>query len=242
MTRKRKRCASSNGQAAKRLKLQPMNAAPIRNTSHPVLDRYYIQVYTLRQFVLSRVPNISKRRERLLTRGHATATENATQLDLDTTAASKLLDSVLVGANDVLLDGHDRTEEFQQYTQQLSASTASSIFGQASVSYSEVINPTICASMCFMTVGYAQKDCSSAEKAWEIRCVQISRVILNDSDFQHQDFRLRTVAAVLQALPYRAEASSRALPWFQPRFGYVPKRNLCQPRMCHPRVDSNLSQ
>ena len=138
MTRKRKRPASSDLPVIKKFKRGQNNNVEYQLTSHPVLDRYYPCVQTLRQFLLTRTPNLSKRRERLLKRTCPTPADVASQADLDLEGAYQLLDHVFTGADPVKLSHSNRADDFQQFTQQLSASTAASIFGQATASYAEV--------------------------------------------------------------------------------------------------------
>lgn len=219
MTRKRKRKhdAGSDLSNAKRPKLQQNIKNETHITKHPVLDCYYPRVQTLRQFILTTIPNISKRRKRLLKRTEPVPADAVAQADLNLEDAYRLLDNVLVGADVVKLPQSDKGGDFQQFTQQLSASTARSLFGQATASYAEVIFPcNIFHRDCHKTRFYAVPDGGLLSK----NAPSFDGFLTCDLDR-----RLRFMAIILQNSCYCAKTSPCALPWLFSCLDPLPERD-----------------
>jgi telomerase reverse transcriptase len=133
---KRKRSSHGGGGTRKKARHavdQSVNATP--SATHPVLQRLYPQVFTLRHYLLSRLPSSSTtRRRRISQLGHTNATQDTKPTpDLDSDVA-QLLDSVLVGT---LVDpGADkpahvdeqRDQDIEAFTQQKSQCTPGGTF------------------------------------------------------------------------------------------------------------------
>lgn len=116
------------------------------NATHPVLQRLYPEVLTLRQYLLSRLPSSSKNRYRKLSQlGHAIpAGDKNTADDLDN-AVVQLLDSALVCNPGVQLEKdkttsitEEREKDIEVFTQQRSQSTPGGTFKPGYYRQSEV--------------------------------------------------------------------------------------------------------
>jgi telomerase reverse transcriptase len=134
---KRKRSSHGGGGTRKKARQsvdQSANATPSAAT-HPVLQRLYPQVLTLRHYLLSRLPSASTtRRRRISQLGHAPAAQGTSPThDLDTDVA-QLLDSALVGTlvnpgvdKPALVD-EERDQDVEAFTQQRSQCTPDGTF------------------------------------------------------------------------------------------------------------------
>jgi telomerase reverse transcriptase len=134
---KRKRSSHGGGGIQKKARHfvdQSANATPSAAT-HPVLQRLYAQVSTLRHYLLSRLPSASTtRRRRISQLGHATAAQDTNpKYDIDIDVA-QLLDSALVGTlvnlrvdKPVLVD-EGRDQDIEAFTQQRSHCTPGGTF------------------------------------------------------------------------------------------------------------------
>jgi hypothetical protein len=124
---KRKRSSHGGGGTRKKARHavdQSANATPSAAT-HPVLQRLYPQVFTLRHYLLSRLPSSSTtRRRRISQLGPATAAEGTDpthDLDLD---VAQLLDSVLIGSlvnpepHKLAHVDEERDQDIEVFTQQ----------------------------------------------------------------------------------------------------------------------------
>jgi hypothetical protein len=134
---KRKRSSHGGGGARKKARHamdQSANATPSAAT-HPVLQRLYPQVFTLRHYLLSRLPSASTtRRRRISQLGHATAAQGTNPThDLDIEVA-QLLDSALVGTlvnpgtDNVAHGDEERDQDIEAFTQQRSQCTPGGTF------------------------------------------------------------------------------------------------------------------
>jgi hypothetical protein len=134
---KRKRTSHGGGGTRKKARHavdQSANAIP-STTTHPVLQRLYPQVFTLRHYLLSRLPSSSTtRRRRISQLGHATAAQGTNpthDLDLD---VAQLLDSALIGS--LINPGphkpahvdEERDQDIEAFTQQRSQCTPGGTF------------------------------------------------------------------------------------------------------------------
>ena len=133
---KRKRSSHGGGGTRKKTRHgvdQSASATP--SATHPVLQRLYAQVFTLRHYLLSRLPSSSTtRRRRISQLGHATAAEGTNPThDLDVDVA-QLLDSVLIGTQVHPGPQHsahpdeERDQDIEAFTQQRSQSTPGGTF------------------------------------------------------------------------------------------------------------------
>lgn len=139
MKRKSGSC-SGGGDRKKARHADPVNQSDTATTSgpdHPVLQRLYPQVVTLRQYLLSQLPKSSKNRRRNIAQIRVTAPAeiDASTNDADTGLA-QLLDSVLVGLPSAI--GYntspqadavkERDREIECFTQQRSQNTSGGTF------------------------------------------------------------------------------------------------------------------
>jgi hypothetical protein len=140
---KRKRSAHGSGGVRKKTR-RAVDQSSIKAT-HPVLRRLYPEVLTLRQYLLSRLPNTSKNRHRKISQlGRATPTQG-TSLDRLDIAVVQLLDSALVCGSSVHADTdahtrftEEREKDIQAFTQQRSQSTPGGTFNPGYYMQSEV--------------------------------------------------------------------------------------------------------
>lgn len=144
---KRKRSAHSCAGGRKKTKGaddQSTKATTV-NATHPVLQRLYPEVLTLRQYLLSRLPSSSKNRYRKLSQlGHAIPAGDKNTADLDN-AVVQLLDSALVCNPGVQLEkdkatsfSEEREKDIEAFTQQRSQSTPGGTFKPGYYRQSEV--------------------------------------------------------------------------------------------------------
>ena len=150
MKRKRSTHSCAGGRKkAKGADDQPTKATTV-NATHPVLQRLYPEVLTLRQYLLSRLPSSSKNRYRKLSQlGHAIpAGDKNTADDLDN-AVVQLLDSALVCTPGVQLEkdnttsfSEEREKDIEAFTQQRSQSTPGGTFKPGYYRQSEVGHTT----------------------------------------------------------------------------------------------------
>jgi len=149
---KRKRSAHSGVGVRKKAKgaNDQSTKATAVNATHPVLQRLYPEVLTLRQYLLSRLPSSSKNRSRKLSQlGHAIpAGGKNTADDLDN-AVVQLLDSALVCTSGVLPEKdkttrftEEREKDIEAFTQQRSQSTPGGTFKPGYYRQSEVGHTT----------------------------------------------------------------------------------------------------
>jgi hypothetical protein len=116
------------------------------NADHPVLQRLYSKVLTLRQYLLSRLPNTSKNRHRKISQlGRATPAQDTSTTDHHDTDVVQLLDSALVCTTGVHAetDEHanfteEREKDIEAFTQQRSQSTPGGTFKPGYYMQSEV--------------------------------------------------------------------------------------------------------
>ncbi|MCJ1247012.1 hypothetical protein MMC30_004223 [Trapelia coarctata] len=116
---------------------------------HPVLCRYYPNVQTLRQYLLSKLPHSSKTRRRKI--ASLSCEPKGGRLELrsagdehsdesDDSQLATLLDSTLVGVGEVTAsESICRTKDFEFFSQQLSSTVANSL-GEGSVSQPEIVD------------------------------------------------------------------------------------------------------
>jgi hypothetical protein len=141
---KRKRSSHANGTSHKKAK-RAAETAPTSDHDHPVLRHHYSQVSTLRQYLLSQLPLLSKNRRRRISQlGHtAPVQEDASTRDVDI-QLGQLLDSTLVGwlldtvPKNVDQELKERGREIESFTQQRSQSISGGTFKPGYFMQSEV--------------------------------------------------------------------------------------------------------
>ena len=146
MMGKRKRSHPLN-QDLKRIKVEKKTAAPVK---HPVLDLYYRNVLTLRDYLLSKLPTTSKVRRRKIaailpdTANFHRDHEDTGPLPQDRHYLSKLLSHTLVCTVHEQMPGPEssRIKDFEAFSQHVSPTARSSIGGSTS-SLSDLIDYTI---------------------------------------------------------------------------------------------------
>jgi len=141
MKRKRKNSKTCLEPPSKRAKAHVTPLDTGSTVCHPVLQRFYPHVLTLRHYLLSKLSPTSKRRRRLLEHiGHVPnqVIEELKSGSID--ALRELLDGIVVGFHSTLTpekDNQGRIKELQQFSQ-LSASTAGFPSSKRGTSQSEV--------------------------------------------------------------------------------------------------------
>lgn len=116
---------------------------------HPVLQRLYAQVLTLRHYLLSQIPKSSRgRRRRVDQLGNSSTAHDATPIpDIDIELA-RLLDSALVTTSSNFPDASsaqrnkEREQEVESFTQQRPPDTAGGTFKPGYFLQSEVCRAT----------------------------------------------------------------------------------------------------
>ena len=137
MARKRKHiCEASELGSAKRRKSSVLLHHPSDSRSHPVLSLYYGKIYSLREYLLSKLPASAKSRRRKIAsvgNTHEDANDVVHQgvqtgnsKDHDTRWAG-LLDSVLVGVRVDREPDNFRMKDFEVFSQRTHSTVASSI-------------------------------------------------------------------------------------------------------------------
>ena len=137
MTRKRKHaCEASEFGSAKRRKPSVVNHGPSVLQRHPVLSLYYAKVYSLREYLLSKLPESAKSRRRKIAsvgRAHQDANDRVHRgiqtgqsKDHDKRWAA-LLDSVLVGVGVDREPDSSRMKYLEVFSQRTHSTMASSI-------------------------------------------------------------------------------------------------------------------
>jgi hypothetical protein len=140
---KRKGSAQSGGETCKKARRDVDRS--FTNATHPVLQRLYPEVLTLRQYLLSKLPSTSKNRQRKISQlGRTTSAQGISQNHLDT-AVVQLLDSTLVCTSSVNADTgahtcfkEEREKDIRAFTQQRSQTTPGSTFNPGYYMQSEV--------------------------------------------------------------------------------------------------------
>ncbi|MCJ1432065.1 hypothetical protein MMC27_001421 [Xylographa pallens] len=152
MARKRKHtCEASELGSAKRRKSSVVVHHPGVSRSHPVLSLYYAKVYSLRRYLLSKLPASAKSRRRKIasvgkTRQDANdavhqGIQTGHSKDHDTRWAD-LLDSVLVGVGVDREPDSSRMKDFEVFSQRTQSTVASSI-DEGTFSQHEIVNYAI---------------------------------------------------------------------------------------------------
>ncbi|KAH8633592.1 hypothetical protein IG631_12226 [Alternaria alternata] len=142
---KRKGSAQSGGETCKKARRDVDRS--FTNATHPVLQRLYPEVLTLRQYLLSKLPSTSKNRQRKISQlGRTTSAQGISQNHLDT-AVVQLLDSTLVCTSSVNADTgahtcfkEEREKDIRAFTQQRSQSTPGSTFNPGYYMQSEIVD------------------------------------------------------------------------------------------------------
>jgi hypothetical protein len=132
------------GKKAKRA-AEPSAASTPIGPDHPVLQRFYPEVLTLRHYLLSRLPKSSKNRRRRLSQlGLGTpAQDDASTRDVDI-QLGQLLDSTLIGCfplvvvEDIAQELKERDRDIENFTQQRSQNTSAGTFKPGYLLQSEV--------------------------------------------------------------------------------------------------------
>lgn len=113
---------------------QSLSATP-PSTTHPVLQRLYPQVLTLRHHLLSRLPASSKSRHRKISQlGHAATPQDPNPTHALDTDLAELLDSALVGSlasaepDTQAQLNQERDQDIETFTQQRSQGTPGDTF------------------------------------------------------------------------------------------------------------------
>jgi telomerase reverse transcriptase len=124
---------------SKRQKTHHPTASAHRPHSHPVLARYYPKVQTLREYMLSVLPDSSRSRRRKIASLRYESNDDVIELksardkdqgQSDESKLAHLLDSTLVGVGDVTgSESVCRSKDFELFSQQLSSTIASSLGG-----------------------------------------------------------------------------------------------------------------
>ena len=166
MTRKRKKALSTSDNGSlerpyKKTRLASGRASPSDLHHHPTLARYYAHIWTLRQYLLSRLPRSSKsKRRRLASAGlselegnelcdHSFAgkatlsrrTSSLSELNYHKSRLAKLLDGALVceNENSAGTSVEDRARDLDTFTQQVSM-TAGSTVTQGLSPHSDIVD------------------------------------------------------------------------------------------------------
>lgn len=133
MKRKRKYRADDDVNSVKRHKTNNVQI------SHPVLEKYYGQVSTLRDYLLAALPSTSRHRKNLLRR-------NSTPND-DTPLVQELLDGIIVcnvqAKSSTATRAHVKDSDRRTYSQQMAESTGESVSKSQMTSQAEVCESTI---------------------------------------------------------------------------------------------------
>ena len=124
MKRKRKSRKEDHGHSNKRQKKEDEAKSRVIR-EHPVLKKLYAKVVPLREYVLSQLPEGSKRGRRLRTNVHQIKHEqNETRVPTAHSRLCDILDGCVVGVRDVtVLDNAVFKESFTQFSQQVSELT-----------------------------------------------------------------------------------------------------------------------
>ena len=147
MARKRKHVGeTSEPHFAKRSKFSEAVFLPAAVRSHPVLDLHYVKIYSLREYLLSKLPASAKFRRRSIASLRPIHRDVDHTVDQDPYAGhnkdheirlTDLLDSVLVGVGVEKEPDSSRTRDFEVFSQQTNSTLTSSI-GDGTVSQHEV--------------------------------------------------------------------------------------------------------
>ena len=137
----KRKCASRSGQGAPKKLTRPDShahesaCATGPGLDHPVLRRLYPTLFTLRQFLLSRLPRTSRnRRRRILQLGQPIALHDAVSTHALDIELGSLLDAAVIGTSSTQSVESEkqgatkRNEDIEVFTQQRSQATAGSTF------------------------------------------------------------------------------------------------------------------
>lgn len=116
MAKRKRAVCVHHDQASKRIKAGEEGGRPKQDIFHPVLGKYYKKVLTLRAYLILHLPAQSRKR-RLSIQTPLPNAKNAVEL-------GRLLDTTLIGIREwVPIDDKEHERSFEQFSQQLSAST-----------------------------------------------------------------------------------------------------------------------
>jgi len=190
------------------------------SAGHLVLGRYYPKVQTLRQYLLSKLPNSSKSRRRKIAslvcnpKDDDLKFRSAGNEDSDEKGDSQLatlLDSTLVAVGEVTASELIcRTKDFEFFSQQLSSTVASSL-GEGTVS-----QPEVCAGLLVIFL----KSSLLGRRLIKLSSSFAPLFFIMQLLIVPQDCRLRRLATVQQDSTSHPQAFPSPLPWISAGKGH----------------------
>lgn len=144
MRRKRKPPVQLRDRSNKRPRTGDCEPGPSKQINNPVLQYYYSELLTLRQYLSSQLPSSSRRRRQLLKSIGRASNNNDNKHDAEVQSCiAGILDSNLVGIKSQTTEreeviGGERSSDFQQFSQQLVETSGGALPSSRLVSQREV--------------------------------------------------------------------------------------------------------